>query len=110
MPHLTWMHSVTAGVDHILCPELVDDETIIVSNARGLFSSSLAEYVMGACSYFAKDFPRLAKNKQLKNWDRYCVQELRGTCMGIIGYGSIGQACAKLAKAYGMTVIGLRRY
>ena len=29
--------------------------------------------------------------------------------MGIVGYGSIGEATAKLAKAYGMKVIGVRR-
>jgi phosphoglycerate dehydrogenase-like enzyme len=110
LPHLVWVHSLTAGVDHILCPALVDDETITLTNAKGLYSSSLAEYVLAAASYFAKDFPRLARNKASKTWDRYCVQELRGATMGIVGYGSIGQACARLAKAYGMKVVGLRRY
>ena len=109
LPHLVWVHSLYAGLDHLLCPALVDDETIAITNAKGLFSSSLAEYVLAAAAYFAKDFPRLARNKAAKNWDRFCVQELRGACMGIVGYGNIGQACAKLAKAYGMRVIGLRR-
>lgn len=35
--------------------------------------------------------------------------ELRGTTMGIIGYGDIGRSCAKLAKAFGMRVLALRR-
>ena len=29
--------------------------------------------------------------------------------MGIVGYGDIGVACAKLAKAFGMRVVTLRR-
>lgn len=29
--------------------------------------------------------------------------------MGIIGYGSIGQACARLAQAYGMHVTAVSR-
>ena len=29
--------------------------------------------------------------------------------MGIIGYGDIGVACATLAVAYGMNVVGLRK-
>ena len=33
----------------------------------------------------------------------------RGTTLGIVGYGSIGQACRQLAQAYGMRVIALRR-
>ena len=49
------------------------------------------------------------RQKQNKDWDKYSVLELRGSTMGIIGYGDIGRACAKLAKAYGMRVIALRR-
>ena len=32
-----------------------------------------------------------------------------GSVMGIVGYGDIGVACAKLAKAFGMRVVTLRR-
>ena len=109
MPNITWLHSVTAGVDHIMCPEICDNDKLLLTNAKGIFSSSLAEYVMGAISYFSKDFPRLIRQRQSKNWEKFCVGEIRGKTMGIIGYGDIGIACAKLANAYGMKVIGLRR-
>ena len=109
MPNLTWMHSVTAGVDHLICPELIDNDQIILTNAKGIYSSSLAEYVMGAISYFSKDFPRLIRQRQAKNWEKFCVNEIRGKTLGIIGYGDIGIACAKLASAYGMDVVGLRK-
>ena len=62
-----------------------------------------------ACSYFAKNVPRLTQQKQDKNWSKYSVLELRGATLGIIGYGDIGRACAKLANAYGMNVVALRR-
>lgn len=109
MPFLTWIHSITAGVDHLLCPEIVDNEDITLTNAKGVFSHSLAEYVMFACSYFAKDLPRLRRAQESATWDKFQVSDLRGRTMGIVGYGNIGQACAKLAKAYGMKVLGLRR-
>ena len=109
MPNLTWMHSVTAGVDHLLCPEIVNDNELTLTNAKGIYSSSLAEYVMGAISYFSKDFPRLIRQREARVWEKYDVGEIRGKTMGIIGYGDIGMACAKLASAYGMNVVGLRR-
>eukprot|EP01041_Mallomonas_annulata_P016582 gene16582-34541_t len=80
-----------------------------MTNAKGIFSSSLAEYVMGVCTYFSKDFPRLMRQKNEHKWEKYCVTELRGQTMGILGYGDIGKACAILAKAYGMRVIAMRR-
>jgi phosphoglycerate dehydrogenase-like enzyme len=47
MPFLTWIHSITAGVDHILCPSILDNPDLILTNAKGVYSSSLAEYVIG---------------------------------------------------------------
>ena len=65
---------------------------------------------MMACSYFAKDLPRMLKNKKNKSWDNYDIEELRGKTMGIIGYGDIGRACAKMASVYGMRIVALRRH
>merc|ERR1719498_109563 len=85
------------------------ERNIIVTNAKGIFSSSLAEWCLGAAWYWSKDIPKLNKNKEEKIYDRYSVGELRGKTMGIIGYGDIGRAVAKLGKAYGMKVIAHRR-
>jgi phosphoglycerate dehydrogenase-like enzyme len=109
MPYLEWVHCLFAGVDHILCKEMQEHPELVVTNAKGVFSSSLAEYVMFACGFFTKDCKRLLLNKQNCNYDRFTMGEIKGKTMGIIGYGDIGQTCAKLAKAYGCRVIGMRR-
>jgi hypothetical protein len=85
MPFLVWVHSVTAGVDHIRCPALFENSDIVLTNAKGVFSSSLAEYVMFSCSYFAKNAPRWVQQQQEHKWEKYCVKELRGATMGIVG-------------------------
>lgn len=112
MKALKWIHGIFAGLDHLSCPEFDNcsrDRNIVVTNAKGVFSSSLAEWVMGSIWYFNKDIPRLNRNKDNKSYERYTVGEIRGKTMGIIGYGDIGRACAKLANAYGMRVIAHRR-
>ncbi len=109
MPFVEWVHSLTAGVDHLHCPELFDNDGIILTNAKGVYSSSLAEYVIGCSLYFAKSMARLVNQKEQKVWSKFNMRELRGATMGIIGYGNIGMACAKLASSMGMRVIGLRR-
>ena len=110
IPSIEFVHARSAGIDFITSPILASWKGGIVTNAKGTFSSTLAEYTLMACSYFAKDLPRLLKSKQAKNWDKYPVLELRGSTLGIIGYGDIGRACARLASAYGMKTIALRRH
>eukprot|EP00197_Chlamydomonas_leiostraca_P013645 CAMPEP_0202860326 /NCGR_PEP_ID=MMETSP1391-20130828/2081_1 /ASSEMBLY_ACC=CAM_ASM_000867 /TAXON_ID=1034604 /ORGANISM="Chlamydomonas leiostraca, Strain SAG 11-49" /LENGTH=334 /DNA_ID=CAMNT_0049539481 /DNA_START=126 /DNA_END=1130 /DNA_ORIENTATION=- len=105
---LQWMHSSSAGLEHLLFPALVEGP-VTLTNAKGVYSHSLAEYTLTACSWFAKDFPRLARAKAEARWEPYDVEELRGRTLGVIGFGDIGQACARLARAFKMKVVGLRR-
>lgn len=110
MPFLEWVHCFFAGIDHIVCPELADSQEVIVTNARGIFSSSLAEYTMGAIAHFNKQIPRLMRNKEARSYERFTMGEMRGKTVGIIGYGDIGRSVAVLAQAYGMRVVGLRKH
>jgi len=107
-PSVEWIHTRSAGLDFIASDGLFQSSAQL-TNAKGMFSSTLAEYCMMACSYFAKDLPRLMHQKKEGNWNQYPVLELRGATLGIVGYGDIGRASAKLAKAYGMRVLGLKR-
>ena len=108
LPSLTWIHARSAGLDFIASDALAQSN-VTLSNAKGTFSSTLAEYTLLAVSYFAKDLPRLLRQKSETNWERYPILEVRGATLGVIGYGDIGHACARLAKAYGMRVIAVRR-
>jgi phosphoglycerate dehydrogenase-like enzyme len=107
-PSIEWIHARSAGIDFVTSPTLASSSAIM-TNAKGTFSSTLAEYSLMACSYFAKDLPRLLKQKANSIWSKYPVLELRGATLGVIGYGDIGKACARLASAYGMRVVALKR-
>lgn len=111
-PSVEWVHTRSAGIDFISSQNLfykLNAADIQLTNAKGMFSSTLAEYCMLACSYFSKDLPRLMRQKNEANWEQYPVLELRGSTLGVVGFGDIGRASAKLAKAYGMKVLGLKR-
>ena len=75
---LKWLHSSSAGLDHLLFDELVESEQVKVTNARGVYSHSLAEYALTCCSWFAKDLPRMRASQKAGKWDKYDVEELRG--------------------------------
>lgn len=109
LPNLRWLHSASAGLEHLLFNELVDADQVTLTNAKGTYSHSLAEYALTCASYFAKDFPRLLAAKKSRAWEPFDVEELRGKTLGIVGYGDIGQATSRLARAFGMRVVALRR-
>ncbi len=107
-PGTPWIHTRAAGLDSLLFPALVDSG-VVLTNGRGVFSSSLAEFVIGALLYFARDFPRLERNRQRGVWEVFEPLDLAGRTLGIVGYGDIGRAIAERARRLGMKVIALRR-
>jgi phosphoglycerate dehydrogenase-like enzyme len=106
-PRVRWVHSRSAGVENILFPSLVEGP-IQVTNARGAYSRSLAEWVMAAVLFFAKDFRRLLRSQGEGRWDPFDPEEVAGRTVGIVGYGDIGRAVARQARALGMSVVALR--
>jgi phosphoglycerate dehydrogenase-like enzyme len=105
---LRWIHSRSAGLDGLLFPALVESP-VPLTNGRGVFSESLGEFVIGAVLFFAKDLRRMLRSQKEGRWDPFDVTEIRGQTLGIVGYGDIGRAIAKRAKAMEMKVLAMRR-
>ena len=111
LPSLRWVHGFYAGVDGI-AGFIRDDLTpagLPLSNGRGAFSSSLAEYALAAALHFNKQVPRCQENRRARKWDKFVMDTLEGKTMGLLGAGNIAQHTARLAKAFGMRVVALRR-
>jgi phosphoglycerate dehydrogenase-like enzyme len=106
--NVKWVHSLAAGVDKVLFPALIDSP-VPVTNARGVFKRSLAEFVILGMLYFYKRARRLVDNQRMHCWDDFLVDRLEGKVMGIVGYGEIGRECATLAKALGVKIYATRR-
>ncbi len=110
-PHakkLRWIHSLSAGVEKILFPELIESP-VTLTNARGVFKRSLAEFAVLGMLYFYKRIRRLVDNQRSHCWDDFSVDMLPGKVMGVVGYGEIGRECAILAKALGVKIFAVRR-
>ena len=103
-----WVHSLSAGVESTLIPEFVNSP-VPLTNARGVFAPSLAEFVLLGMLYFYKRVRRLVENQRAHKWDDFLVDWLRGKVMGVVGYGEIGRECARLAKAVGVKIYATRR-
>jgi phosphoglycerate dehydrogenase-like enzyme len=107
-PRLRWVHTRPAGVDHLLFADLVRSP-VPMTNSRGVFSSSLAEFAAFGLLFFLKNTPHLLRSQQLAKWAVYEPGALRGRTVGIVGLGDIGRAVATVLRPFGARIVGLRR-
>ncbi len=107
-PNLRWVQLTSAGVDHAIDDTLRSSD-IVLTNAANLHSFAIAEFAITACVTLAKNVRECYRQKELHLWEPYNPIILRGKTMGIVGFGHIGRRVARIAAAFEMRVIGLRR-
>lgn len=108
LPSLRWIHTASAGVDHVLVPEVIE-RGIIVSNSAGVFEQPMAEYVLGLVLAQAKGFVATFQAQRDRRWSYRETLPVAGATMLVVGVGRIGRAVGALARAAGMRVVGVRR-
>ncbi|MEQ9640826.1 MAG: 2-hydroxyacid dehydrogenase [Alphaproteobacteria bacterium] len=89
----------------------------MLANAYG-HETGIAEYVFGAVLSLMRELPRLDDRLRRGEWRSHWSvgrppptpwPELAGKSLGIVGFGRIGKAVARRARAFDMTVRGIRR-
>jgi phosphoglycerate dehydrogenase-like enzyme len=107
---LEWIHLTSAGYSQIFDLP-IRERGIRVTNGKGTFDVPIAEWCILALLMWQRDVRQLLANQQAKCWDRSprFTRELRGTTIGVYGYGGIARELARLSKAMGMTVWAMTR-
>lgn len=112
---LKWIHSTAAGVAQLMYPEL-RDSGILVTNPSGIFSEPMAEHTVGLMIALARNFPGCVRHQDQRHWAQQelwdkpqHLTELGGKTLLIVGFGSIGQELARVARALRMRVWGVSR-
>jgi phosphoglycerate dehydrogenase-like enzyme len=98
---LRWVHVAGAGVDAVLFPELVES-AVTVTNSRGVFDRSIAEYVLGLMLLFSKDFRRSLEFQRHREWVHRETEMLAGKKLLVVGAGPIGRTISRQARCMGM--------
>jgi phosphoglycerate dehydrogenase-like enzyme len=110
---LRWIHVPWAGVNSLLAVESVRRSNVVITNSSGVMSDSVADQVMAYMLLIARNLvPQLA-NQSTATWESYSVHDgrrrrMRGSTVGLLGYGAIGKAVARRAAAFGMKVLAFR--
>lgn len=108
-PQVRWLHTASAGVDHVLTPDVRAKAGLTVTDSGPVFEIAISEFVLAWMLMAARGLPALGTNQRQHRWQSVPQFELHGKTVGIIGLGPIGRGTARRTKAFGMRTLGLRR-
>ncbi|MGC9520353.1 MAG: D-2-hydroxyacid dehydrogenase [Anaerolineae bacterium] len=109
--NLRWIQSPSTGVDAFCrIPELVEGD-VILTNARGAHAVPLAEQALAGIFAFTRGTKVFLEHQARHEWAsrerREELVELTGSTLGIVGFGTVGQAIAERAQAFGMRILAV---
>ena len=105
---LDWVQSPGAGYELAIFSDLLA-RGVRLSTASGVSSEPIAQHVFAYLLYWHRDVRRHQQQQRDKEWQVIVSDDLTTKTLGIVGYGSIGAAVARIGKAFGMRVVALRR-
>lgn len=114
-PRLRLIQVPGAGLDRI--DRAAIPPGVALAAAHG-HEGGIAEYVIGAIIALSRDLGRVHTSLRAGRWESQWAwgaspppvwPELAGRTLGIVGYGRIGQAVARRAHAFDMSVCAIRR-
>ena len=101
-----FLQLLSAGADHVPFSDLPPN--LAVASNAGAYAEPMAEHVMAMTLALAKRL--LFQNEKLKHeeFDQSSPNRmLRGMTAGIIGFGGIGRAAARLMRPFGMRIMAI---
>jgi len=113
-PKLRWVQFHYAGIDHVAGSPLLDRHDLAITTLSGAAAPQVAEYAVMMMLALGHKMPELHTNHfkaewPKDRWERFKPVELRGSTVGIIGYGSIGREIARLLQPFGVQILAAKR-
>lgn len=111
--NLRWYQQWSAGADWLLRYPRVAEMDFALTNVSGIHAVQVTEHIFGFLLAFGRELDRAIRAQDRREWIPYHQHEglfeLADKTMLLIGVGAIGQRTAKIATAFGIHVLGVRR-
>jgi phosphoglycerate dehydrogenase-like enzyme len=107
-PRLRWIQAMGSGVGQFV-PSQLPAGGITLTNAAGIASAPIAEWVVGRVLAVYKRFDEHAAQQRRHEWAEALGALLEGRTALIVGLGAIGTAVAVRLRAFGVHTIGVKR-
>src|SRR5271167_3515460 len=113
-PRLRFVQSFSAGTDQY-DKALFAKAGVRLANAQGVNERAVAEHAMALILALTRQLHKARDNQRERRWRGMIgeralrEQEIGGKTLVVVGLGRIGTRLARLARAFDMRVIGVRR-
>ncbi|OGN89093.1 MAG: hypothetical protein A2Y88_08305 [Chloroflexi bacterium RBG_13_48_10] len=113
-PNLRWIQFHWAGLDHALEEPILQREGMMITSVSGASAPQMAEHAVMMMLALGHHIPDLLAHQKRSEWpsgrwELFNPFELRGSTVGIVGYGSIGRQIARIVQVFGATVLATKR-
>lgn len=106
---LKWVQTGSAGVDNLPLCEL-EARGVVLTTASGVHPVPMTETAFAMLLAFTRRLHHAVRNQTERKWARSDdYGELSGRTLAVIGAGEIGAELARIAQAFGMRTLGVRR-
>ena len=107
--NLEWLQLESAGTDAYIVPGVLSRKTVL-TNATGAYSKAVSEHAFALTLMLMKKLYLYRDEQKKAFWsDHGTVSSLSDSTVAVVGLGDIGQAYARMVKAMGARVIGVKR-
>ena len=110
-PNLKWMQVFNAGVDNPVFSAFID-RGVRLTTSSGSTAKPIAQTAIGGLLMLARRFPTWGESQRRHAWEPIRADvppDLETQTLAVLGVGAIGNEIARLARAIGLHVVGVRR-
>jgi phosphoglycerate dehydrogenase-like enzyme len=113
-PNLRWVQFHFTGIEYAIEAPVSRRPGMLLTHQSGATSPQVAEYILMMFMALSHHLPLAFANQQKidwphDRWERFSARELRGSTVGIVGYGSVGRELARLLQPFGVKVLAVKR-
>src|SRR5262245_32564611 len=105
-PALRWLQSTNAGVEDVL-PIL--PAGVVLTNASGVHGPRGAQFALTALLMLNHAVPCFVTQQRERRWEPRFSSTIEGRTLVVVGVGALGAEVARVARRFGLRVLGVRR-
>lgn len=109
-PGVRWIQATSAGIGQLV--RRLDYARrmprTVFTTASGVHARPLAEFVLMSMLAHVRGLLPTVHAQRAHHWERFAGSDLEGRTVVVVGYGRVGREVGRMARAFGMAVVGVR--